>query len=44
MCQCKNTNVNCIAKYAKYNVHGPLGRYLVHVYITEGINVDNVRA
>ena len=24
--------------------HGPLGRHLVHVYITEGINVANVRA
>ena len=43
MCQCKNTNVNSIAKYAKYNVHGPLGRNLVHVYIAKGINVVNVR-
>ena len=30
--------------YAKCNVHGPLGINLVHVYITEHINVDNVRA
>ena len=41
MCQCNNTNANFITKY---NVHGPLGRNHVHVYITEGINVDNVRA
>ena len=44
MCQCNKTNVNFIAKYAKDNAHGPLGRSHVHVYITEGSNVDNVRA
>ena len=44
VCQCNNTNVNFIAKYAKDNVHGPLGRSHVHVYITDGINVNNVRA
>ena len=46
LCQYNNTNANFIARYAKYNVHGPLGRNHVHVYIsiTEGINVDNVKA
>ena len=43
-CQCNNTNATLIAKYDKHNVHGPLGRNLIHVHITEGINVDNEKA
>ena len=32
MGQCENSNANCIAKYAKYSVHGSLGRNIVIVY------------
>ena len=35
--------MNSIAKYAKCNVPGPIGKNLFHVYIAEGINVVNVR-
>ena len=41
MCKCNNINVNYIAKYAKYNVHGPLGRNYVQVYLNEGIEMEN---
>ena len=42
MCKCNNINVNYIAKYAtKYNVHGPLGKNYVHVYLNEGIEMEN---
>ena len=41
MCKCNNINVNYIAKYAKYNVHGPLGRNDVQVYLNEGIEMEN---
>ena len=41
MYQQYNTNANFVAKY---NVRSPLGRNHVRVYITEGINVDNVKA
>ena len=44
MCKCKNINVNFIAKYAKYNVHGPLGRNYVQVYLNEGIEMENENA
>ena len=39
--KCKNINVNYIAKYAKYNVHGPLGKNYVQVYLNEGIEMEN---
>ena len=41
---CNNINVNFIAKYAKYNVHGPLGRNYVQVYLNEGIEMENENA
>ena len=41
MCKCNNINVNCIAKYVKYNVHGPLGIHYVQVYLNEGIEMEN---
>ena len=44
MCKCNNINVNFIAKYAKYNVHGPLGRNYVQVYLNEGIEMENENA
>ena len=44
MCKCKNINVNFIAKYAMYNVHGPLGRNYVQVYLNEGIEMENENA
>ena len=44
MCKCNNINVNFIAKYAKYNVHGPLGRHYVQVYLNEGIEMENENA
>ena len=33
-----------IAKYAKYNLHGPLGRNYVQVYLNEGIEMENENA
>ena len=41
MCKCNNINVNYITKYAKYNVHGPLGRNYIQVYLNEGIEMEN---
>ena len=41
MCKCNNTNVNYIAKYAKYVVHGPLCRNDVQLYLNEGIEMEN---
>ena len=41
MCKFNNSNVNYIAKYAKYNVHGPLGKNDVQVYLNEGIEMEN---
>ena len=41
MCKCNNINVDYVAKYAKYNVHGPLGRNYVQVYLNECIEMEN---
>ena len=41
MCKCNNINVSYIAKYAKYNVHGPLCINDVQVYLNERIKMEN---